>query len=58
LIVDIGTSGASDQVKAIAASRPDIVTAVAARVLKETAPDEFRKWLEKPKRQPKPSGSV
>ena len=45
LIFDIEASGASDQVKAIAASRPDIATAVAARVLQETAPDEFAKWL-------------
>jgi hypothetical protein len=46
LIVDVMASGASEQVRAIVASRPDLVTTVAARIMKNIAPDRFKKWVE------------
>ena len=46
LVFDVVASGASEQLREIAASRPDLVTAISARVLKETAPDRFKKWAD------------
>jgi hypothetical protein len=42
LIFDVIAGGASEQVRAIAASRPDLVTTVAARIIKNIAPDRFK----------------
>jgi hypothetical protein len=46
LIFDVIAGGASEQVRAIAASRPDLVTTVAARIMKNIAPERFKKWVE------------
>jgi hypothetical protein len=46
LIFDVMASGASKQVREIAASRPDLVTTVAARIMKNMAPERFKKWVE------------
>jgi hypothetical protein len=46
LIFDVMASGAAEQVRAIAASRPDLVTTVAARIMRNIAPERFKKWVE------------